>query len=69
MAYNPKSLKNLRLGDGDVRTRYAEQKKQRSITLTDTGWKAVRGIAKEEFGLSVSELFEQIGRGNIKLSK
>ena len=69
MAFNPKSLKNLRLGEGEIRTRYEEQKKQRSVTLTDTGWKAVRGMAKEKFGLSVSELFEQIGRGNIKLSK
>ena len=66
MAVHPNSLANLQSGSNPA---YAHPKKRRHITVTDPGWQKAKAIAKEQFGLSFSELVEQIGRGNIKLSK
>ena len=65
MAVNPKSLANLQFGSN---TSYSEPKKQRSITVTETGWLAVKERAGE-VGVSVSEMVELIGRGKFKLTK
>ena len=67
MSIHPNSLANLRPNRKGSKPKYKDLKKQRSVTLTETGWSAVKNIAKEKYGLSVSELLEQIGRGNISL--
>lgn len=46
---------------------YSELKKQHSVTITETGWKSLKAIAAEH-GVSVSELFEQIGRKKLRIS-
>ena len=66
MPINPKSLANLQPGQSNPL--YDELKKQRSVTLTETGWIEVKKIAKEKFGVSVSELLEQVGRGKLELT-
>ena len=35
---------------------------------TDKGWEGTKKIASQQFGLSVSELIDQIGRGKLILS-
>lgn len=62
---HPNSLKNLKLGGNKLR--YEQPKKRRSISLTDEGWDKCRQLTKENFGLSVSEFMEQLGRGEIDL--
>ena len=49
--------------------RYEEKKSRRNLLATDTGWFGAMQIAKQEFGLSLSELVEQIGRGKLKVQK
>lgn len=66
MAVHPKSLLNLKPGSD---TSYKEPKRQRSITVTDTGWLAIKEKARQELGLSVSEVVELLGRGKFKLVK
>lgn len=62
---NPNSLDNLnREGRPTV---YDENKKQRAVVVTDTGWKGFQALAKL-LKLSASELVEQIGRGTIALA-
>ena len=62
-AVNPISLKNLnRKG---TKPRYDEPKKPRRLTVTDSGWQQAKAIAKRDLGLSVSELVERIGRGEL----
>lgn len=41
---------------------YADPKKRRHIMVTDPGWQKAKAIAKEKFGLSISELVEQTER-------
>lgn len=64
MTVHPNSLANLRPGREQ---KYAEAKKRRHLTLTDTGWIAVKELAQQKFGMSVSEFLEQVGRGNFKI--
>ena len=66
MAVNPKSIANLEFGRSNPT--YEELKKQRSVTITETGWTSIKGIAKAK-GLSVSELIEQIGRGKFQVTE
>lgn len=67
MAVNPKSLKNLnRKGKKKA---YDEDKKQRYLSVTETGWEGTVAITKEFGCSSVSELIEKIGRRQIKLGK
>lgn len=40
---------------------YGETKKNRTITVTDTGWEGLRSLADSQ-GLSISEVLERIGR-------
>ena len=37
--------------------------------MTDDGWEKCRQLIKQNFGLSVSEFMEQLGRGEIDLEK
>ena len=67
MAVNPKSLLNLK--PGERQPRYEEPKKQRTVSVTDVGWHQLKAIADSDLGLSVSEMMEQLGRGNYKLVK
>ena len=45
---------------------YSELKKQRSVTITESSWGELKAIASEH-GVSVSELFEQIGRKKLRI--
>lgn len=67
MTINPISLQNL-TNHGSV-PRYEEEKKRRQLSVTDSGWDAAKAIAKETLGLSVSEMLEKIGRGELKVIK
>jgi len=62
---HPNSLQNLKLGGNKLR--YEQPKKRRNISLTDEGWDKCRQLSKQNFGLSVSEFMEQLGRGDIDL--
>jgi hypothetical protein len=61
------SLRNL-TNSGSL-PRYEEGKKRRQLTVTDEGWNATKAIAKKQFKLSVSEMLEKIGRGELILQK
>ena len=63
MSVNPKSLANLEMGSV---SRYSEPKKQRSVTITESSWLELKTIARSR-GVSVSELFEQIGRKKLRI--
>ena len=63
MAVNPKSLKNL-TGTGR-KPFYEQKKKKRAVDVTDRGWAGLKTLAKEEFGTSLAELLEKIGRGDL----
>jgi predicted DNA-binding ribbon-helix-helix protein len=63
MSVNPKSLANLEMGSV---SRYSEPKKQRSVTITESSWVELKTIARSR-GVSVSELFEQIGRKKLRI--
>lgn len=67
MRVSEASLKNLNR-NGKPRY-YKEDKKQRSISVTDIGWDATKAIAKKQFKLSVSEMLEKIGRGELLVQK
>ena len=71
MAVNPKSLANLEKGRllKSSKPRYDEAKKRRHLTVTETGWKAIKEKAEKELGLSVSEMLERIARGEYELVK
>lgn len=60
---NKKSLANLQPGG---EPRYEQPKRQRNVSLTDTGWQGLKEIALDS-GLSLAELLEQIGRRKIKV--
>jgi hypothetical protein len=62
---NPKSLENLRMGQSPGRKSvYTQSKHRHGVTLTDDAWGGVQAIA-HELGVSVSELFERIGRNQL----
>ena len=57
---NPVSKKNLLLG-GESRRLYDEAKHRRGTYTTNAAWDGINEVAREH-GLSIAELFEQIGR-------
>ena len=59
---NPISLKNL-TRDGRP-SEYDEPKKDRRLTITETGWSGVRKLIGS-MDMSVSEFLEKLGRGQI----
>ena len=64
--HHPNTRKHWRLGS---EPRYEERKKPRTLLATDQGWENTKRIAKEELGLSVSEMIDQIGRGQLIVCK
>ena len=61
---HPNSLKNLiHVGRPSSEDTYGEPKTRRSLTLTETGAKGAKKIAKDAGYSSLSELIEYIGRG------
>ena len=61
---HPNSLANVGKGRS---TSYSEPKQRRHLSVTQTGWDIAKNKIKTEFGLSVSELIEQIGRDKIDI--
>jgi hypothetical protein len=62
---NPESLKNLHPRDKI----YGEDKRDRRLTVTETGWLGCKGLA-HDLGLSgVSELLEKLGRKELEISQ
>ncbi len=67
---NPKSLANLKLGRGKKPRGFDnEDKKQRSLSVTDTGWQGMKLLSKQYGCKSVSEFMEKAGRGLLSLDK
>jgi hypothetical protein len=60
---NPKSLENLR-HEGRPPA-FEEEKKRRTLTVTDSGWDGAMAVAKGLECRGVSELLELIGRGQL----
>ena len=66
---NPNSLKNLQAGYGAKPRGFdSEEKKRRSLTVTDTGWEGMKLVIAEYGCKSVSEFMEKVGRGQLDLS-
>ena len=66
---HPNSLANLKTGiGGRPKIFESEGKRQRSISITDTGWEGIKLAAKESGCKSVSEFLEKWGRGEVKIS-
>lgn len=67
---NPNSLANLKLGRGKRPRGFdKEDKKQRSLSVTDTGWQGMKLLSKRYGCKSVSEFMEKAGRGLLDLEK
>ena len=63
---HPNSLANLK-HEGRPLKRGSE-KKSRRLSITNEGWEGCKHISSE-LGLSVSEILESIGRGELILNK
>lgn len=62
---NARSLSNLKPGESPGRNAFYKQKKNKhTITVTDEGWTNLKKLA-EGLGVSVSEVIEQLGRGQL----
>ena len=62
---HPNSLANL---NGGRPTIYEEEKKRRTLTVTESGWEGVTELVEDLGCSSVSDLLERLGRGQIKVS-
>lgn len=62
---HPNSIANL-VHDGRPQS-WNEPKKNRNISITETGWTGIQKIA-QSMGLSISEVIERIGRDILILS-
>lgn len=61
---NPNSLKNLiHEGRPSSEQVYGEPKKQRTLTVTDSGWEGAAAAIKAAGYSSISDYLEKIGRG------
>lgn len=58
------SLANLR----PQQKMYDEEKKKRTLSVTESGWKGVVEVVKATGCSSVSELLEKLGRGEVKIA-
>ena len=64
---NAPSPSNLKPGESPGRSPiYEEKKNKHAIAVTDEGWTRVQKLA-DGFGVSVSELIERLGRGQLTL--
>ena len=64
---HPHSRANLALSEGRPRL-YSEQKKNRTVSLTQQGWENLKLLAKNLGYSSVSDFLEKVGRGQVKVS-
>ena len=64
---HPNSLANLTPGSGGRPKTYSEDKKNRQLTVTETGWDGVKEIAVMLNCNGVSDLLEKLGRGELKI--
>lgn len=65
---NPESLKNLtREGAGRHRA-YDEEKKTRTLTVTQTGWDGAQAASNAAGCTGISDMLEKLGRGELRLS-
>ena len=64
---NPKSLANL-MHEGRPPA-FDEEKKRRTLTVTESGWEGTMAIAKELGCRGISELIESIGRNQLLVNK
>lgn len=64
-AVNPRSLENLK-HEGRPPA-FEEEKKRRTLTVTDSGWDGAMAAAKSLDCRGVSELLELIGRGQLRV--
>lgn len=62
---NPRSLENLK-HEGRPPA-FEEEKKRRTLTVTDSGWEGAVAVAKGLGCRGVSELLELIGRGQLQV--
>ncbi len=64
--FSTKSLENLKKGPETAGRKrfYTENKTNHSVKVTATGWSSSMVLAKG-MGMSVSEMLEQIGRGQL----
>lgn len=63
---NPRSLENLR-HEGRPPA-FEEEKKRRTLTVTDSGWEGAMSVAKTLDCRGISELIELIGRGQLRVT-
>lgn len=68
MSLHPNSLANLRPIKGS-KPRYEKCKKKRNITVTEDAWIEAKRSIKEELKISVSEMVELVGRGELKVTR
>lgn len=60
---NPKSLENL-IHEGRPPA-FDEEKKRRTLTITESGWEGAMSVAKSLDCRGISEMIELIGRGQL----
>jgi len=65
---HPNTLANLNYHGGRP-LEYGQEKKRRTLTVTDSGWENIQLIAKTSCCNSVSDLLEKLARGQISLSQ
>ncbi|MBW4635959.1 MAG: hypothetical protein KME30_29980 [Iphinoe sp. HA4291-MV1] len=59
---HPTSLANLSV----PQLRYGEPKRQRNISITDTGWQNLKELAQEH-EISLADMLERIARKDLKI--
>lgn len=62
---HPNSIGNLTYHNGRPQA-YREPKKQRYLSITETGWQGMQQLAENLGCNGVSELLEKMGRGQIQ---
>lgn len=65
---HPNSRSNLNFHNGRPQA-YDEPKKQRYLSVTETGWQGMQRLASQLGCNSVSELLEQMGRSQIPVGE
>ncbi len=48
---------------------YSEEKKRRTLTVTDSGWTGAVEVIEAAGCSSVSEFMERLGRGEVKIAQ
>lgn len=63
---HPNSMANLSKGRG--KPKYGEPKKDRYLSVTETGWTGLSDVLNRSNCDSVSDLLEKLGRGELLVS-